>query len=527
MAITIIYETAAQYYAGSPMAFRLQTDKYVQTPGQKIAVVIVITPGNEPGVGDIIEIASNWGFTLTFTFVASNPSTNELTAYSSGTLAAYIAQLIAELQQNYVIGTFFDLADTSPLGYTFGSITLSKRDSGIINLSGNTGGFSVVHSNVVIDPVYRPNFSFILELYVEQPYNSGNYGKATSQLANAVFNPVPNADSQADVYINDVLYSFLTFDFPQLPADNILAKLCTNIQVRCWLRITEAYGNPVTVQPWSQSLYRFGFGVKGTIKDSEYNQAYDPSPAAGPTVNKFMTRCPDKEVLPNQPEWLTYRRDDVAINNILIKVTFADGTLYSAGTAPQINKSTLDAVSGENDVIMIEAGYAQLGLDALPSSSPVAKWEIQFLDAANDTLYKPKVYYLKDQPFLYVRYFIFQNSLGGVDTLRCTGTLTKLHKVEREKSYRAREFTFQNPQRLVISTVTDEEMMYELNTGHIKKAYADYLQEFLRSEYVYEYKNGAYYPVQIEPGSWELFEEGKGMYSITFKFITAYEETVY
>ena len=526
MAVTILKEPGDQFFARNPIAFRLQTDKYLQTPAQRPAVLIQWTTGNEPAAGDLIEIAGNWGYTLTLTFVASSPSTNELTAYASGPIATYRAALIAELQQNKILGTFFEIEDTSP--GTFSIIALHKRDGQIITLSGNTGAFSVVQSNTITAAVYRPNFSFLLELFVEQGYRSGVYGKVeASQLPNAIYKPTPNTSSQADIYLQDALIDYLTFDLPQLPADDILVKLCEKTQVRWWCRITETYGNPAITQPWAQARERSGYAVKSGLNDEEYTPTYNPMPAEASTVNKWMTKCPEKEILPSQPEWLSFRRDDADIAKIVIRVTFANGNLYSSGLAPQISEAQLNAVSQQNDIVMVEAGYDQLGLGAIPTSSPIVSWEMQLLDASNNNLYKPRKYKVKEQPFLYLRYFIFQNSLGGVDTLRCTGKLTKVQKVERTKSRRPREYSFQMPERLLISTVTDEEMLYEISTGHITKAYADYLQELMRSEYVFEYRNGAYFPVQIEQGSLQLFTEDSGMYSLSFKYIAAYDEKIY
>ncbi len=526
--VTIIRQPGNQFFALNPIAFRLQTNQYLLTPAQRPKANIFWEFFDYPVAGNIIDITCDWGYSLVLTFVASNPGTNQLTGYVSGSAVTYYNNLVSELRQNTIIGTFFDVVATNPGNGGAYWITLVKRTDSPISIFGNTGNFSTSKSNVVAPATYRPNFSFLLELFVEQVYRSGVYGKVNaSQLPNASYKPIPKANNQADVYINNALLDYLTFDLPQLPADNILVKRCDNIQVRWWCRITERYGNPVVTQPWSLSRERSGFAVKAGLNDESYTPGYNPIPAESPSINKWMTECPEKEVLPGQPEWLCFRRDDSDIAKVVIRVTFANGTLYSSGLAPQISEATINAVSQANDIVMIEAGYDQLNLGAIPTASSIVSWEMQLLDASNNDLYAPRKYKVKDQPFLHLRYFIFQNSKGGVDTLRCTGKLTKVQKVERVKAYRAREYAYQLPERLVISKVTDEETMYEISTGHITKAYSDYLQEFMRSEYVYEYRNGAYYPVLIEPGSYERFIEDSGMYSVSFKFIAAYEEKIY
>jgi len=524
MALTIVKDSGSKLWARNPIFVVLETDNYQLTREIKprfritLSAIIIILPG------DSYDFIFD-GYTVNMEAVAASatPNENQFRVRAGGQgFTAWVDQFITDLLQNtYISSTFSGYQEVIVSNYS-SSAYLQLLDEGLLQGYGSSGvanALPVTIETASVAATYRPNFSVRCELFVEENYRQGLYG-----APKAVYALKPDSNNQVVFYADPVIMDYLTVDLPQVPSLNQLVKRCTEIAKQTWVRFTEQYGNPVVKQPFLPTLENRAFVLKAGVSDVVYTDLYDPEQAPDPDKRKFLTLHPDKKVFKDQPEWLYFKRDIAAINNIQIIVYYANGS--SNTTTFSISNAQINAVSEADDVVIVEVGHDQLQLDAFPSISTITHWDVQLRDAANLPLYLPKRYTLKTTPSRFYRYFIYQNSLGAMDTLRTEGAIERKISTKRQKAYRAKQYNFEVPQRIVTNDKQSEETVYTVSTGHITKAEADYLDELLRSDYVYAYRNGRFEPILLEDGSWQVTEDS-GIYGITFSYTAAYSEDIY
>jgi hypothetical protein len=194
-------------------------------------------------------------------------------------------------------------------------------------------------------------------------------------------------------------------------------------------------------------------------------------------AKNFLTWQPQtKEVIAVQPEWLTYYasqtchlyvRAEVYNNNIRSK-KIAD---FAAGNAYTVNTSV--------ERITALVGY------------PPARYDIYVV--ATDSPSGPRLsniqQYIVVGPTPNEQFFCFQNSLGGIDTVRCTG-----------EAKHTPEYT---PSTALFNEVEDtyhieKKDLKAQNTGWLRKDTAAWLNDFFASKQRYKYEDGALQPVVID-----------------------------
>ena len=522
MALSIIASSENRLWARSPIYVVLATDAYQLTVARKPRFKYLLNTIQPRVAGDTLTFIFD-SYSVTMTAIAANgtPDGNTFRIKAAGqSLSDWADVVVADLGLNLYLGSTFKVFKFVTGSGSAASVYLELLGDGIIRGYGSTGALGtpvITIENTTALATFQPNFSIRVELFVEENYRQGPFG-----AAKATFNLKPNHNSQVIVYAQKVVFDYLTVDLPQLPADNQLVKLCTEIQKRIWLRAVEQYGEPAVIKPYDTGLSIEAFVLKAGVSDAVYSDSYDPEQAPDVTKHKFLSLHPAIKVSDEQPEWLYFRRDIAEIDHVQIIVTFANGNTSQL----QITLANLNAVSQAEDVVSIETGFDQLNLGAIATASPIIYWDIELQDNLNNQLYRSRRYYRNTNESRFTRYFVYQNSLGGMDTLRAEGTLSRKIDVKRAKAYRPKQYDFALPQRTVTNDKTSEETVHTVTSGHITKAHADYLEELERSDYVYEYRNGRFEPILIEAGSWQV-EDDKGMYSVQFSYTAAYAEDIY
>lgn len=145
------------------------------------------------------------------------------------------------------------------------------------------------------------------------------------------------------------------------------------------------------------------------------------------TGGKFLTYQPRvKKVTDCQPEWL---RMIITTNNttanVKAEVTFENGNTQAVNPA-------ISVLGQNNDVIEIPSGFMQLGLDSI--SGNIASWKVWVEDQSQNVISEEMTYQLDFLGFSDItRYYLFENQLGGFDTLRTTGVLEVKEKIQRDE----------------------------------------------------------------------------------------------
>jgi len=183
------------------------------------------------------------------------------------------------------------------------------------------------------------------------------------------------------------------------------------------------------------------------------------------------------------------------------------------------------------------AGYTQLGLCERYEgvTIPVCEWTVRLLDQDGNVISKDFTYkfacHEKGE-----RYFIFENSLGGLDTVRMSSNLsTDITKtgVSSERKLGS-DYDKTCGELFTICNLTQES--YEIETNRLKDDCAvDYIKDLLRSEYVAELlfcqacgcdcpdsSVGCYSPVILKQGKFKKDSFGTGARRLRIRFEEAF-----
>jgi hypothetical protein len=199
-----------------------------------------------------------------------------------------------------------------------------------------------------------------------------------------------------------------------------------------------------------------------------------------------------KQVTADQPEWLTY----YAINNVyLYVVAYANG--QSIG---RFNLASLE----HSNAYTINMRFDRL---AALCSVPPTFIAVYIVSTDNQRL-TPKQYYKRIPDAPDQHFFCFENSLGGFDTVRCTGE--------------AKTFPEYTP---ATATINDRESVYRVdkkdarsqNTGWLSKEAAIWLQDMFACRKTYRYDAGEWSPV--------ILDENPTAETSTREDLTAFEFT--
>lgn len=244
------------------------------------------------------------------------------------------------------------------------------------------------------------------------------------------------------------------------------------------------------------------------------------------SAGKFLTHAPNpKEVRTNQPEFLTLiaptGTTSVQLN---WEVTFDDDTTQS-GTTPAISCNAFNP-------ILFPTGFNQLRLDLI--SGTIVSWRVWIEDQSNTTISIIRVYTLNNAPCSQlIRYYLFENSLGGWDTLCTYGEgQTEMSVSKRESQFvpdpmgdptdpvfRAYGRKFRN--------------QYQQATGWMTLGEIEWARDILLSEVVF--RIGDYYPkptittadylwpVIVSPGNTLIHSDSEFMKAFEFTAVDAFE----
>lgn len=173
--------------------------------------------------------------------------------------------------------------------------------------------------------------------------------------------------------------------------------------------------------------------------------------------NWLTTQPTNKAVKFHDPEWLTCY--PVEAVDVRIRATFADATTQI------ITYATLEADKVQS--INLNPGL----IIGLFSNEPI-KWEV-YTEASSQQRQYIQTYRNSTQCDEYDDLFIFQNRLGGIDTIRFTGTATRADSTQFENA-RFDEY--------VLDFFAEPELAMQKSTGSLAtRAELDHALDFFRS----------------------------------------------
>lgn len=372
--------------------------------------------------------------------------------------------------------------------------------------------FYTVNANP--DNIDEPNYALHADVRIEEPRGTGNYvSKLKMELE-------PDSLGEARFQINEALRGALSAHVP----DENETELQRVFNVYCRMKVFfgEKFGEDPELQQLTESSEMMA--IMGGIQ-KEYFPDIDFFNSFLNAKKQYLTwQNKVKRVQRKQEEYLYfYVYKEIFDLRVWVRVYYDDEEQSELWDQHFIEKSDVK----EGEIYCIPIGFIHGGIQALDPSKPVRKYDVGVWDTDGDTIGHTRTYILDETPSPYTRYFLFQNSLGGMDTLRTTGKSMKDFQGEIDiyEQILPENYSLQTAQfRKSYASFINET---EVSSGHITKQAADYLQELLLSKEVYEITDGIRVPVIIDTDSFRIYSDGDYRYHLRFNYRTAYRNEVY
>ncbi len=317
------------------------------------------------------------------------------------------------------------------------------------------------------DPTTKPNLSFTCEVWLEQEVDSNVYTRVATVLEQPA-----DRNGRTTFQVQELLDPYLEYFVPSVIQRGIVRA--TPLYRRFYLQYAEVYGTPPV--PAGAAVVTQHIVARGGLSFAEsrtrtwFNSYHEGRKA-------FLTWQPNnKPARRDQPEFLFFQAlDDFAALRLRCRVTFSDAT------TTEFLIDTLAVDVRRYEVFCIGAGYNAI---KITTTKRITAWEVWLTTGEDVVVSEVRRYELDERPRSQVRYFLFANSLGGLDTLVATGDSSLEAELTAEDIDLALPPTY-NP-LLGDTAALDRELrpVWKVSTGLKSRSEQIALQELLLSRRV-------------------------------------------
>ncbi|MDQ6479796.1 DUF5977 domain-containing protein [Dyadobacter sp. LHD-138] len=337
---------------------------------------------------------------------------------------------------------------------------------------------------VLVDPVVlapgasRVDLRYQLELRIQKSFQNSQFINLPIQEASE--KPVPDgytispgAYFEVQTRIDDQLSAT-----PPVYADNFIS-VCPNL-TRQYYYVSSAYNDETLIRTETSTTL---WAIRAQMAMRHFSMYKDVffTQVIGGQLSKFLTWQPDgKLVRTDQPErlyFLTNFTPSPRSLNLRARVYYADNS------AETFTAKTVDNVTPMT-VYSVPVGYSELNLQA--RTKPVTWYEVWLSNENGEQVSETRFYRIDRFAYESVKYIVFQNSLGGYDTLRCVGSASESVSINRQILERFTDYDYlPTVSEVLINNVTGERQI-TVNVGNWLNAnHREYLEDLALSEEFY------------------------------------------
>jgi hypothetical protein len=354
----------------------------------------------------------------------------------------------------------------------------------------------------------QPNIRVFIEVQYWNPATSSFYAVATLSTR-------PNAVGQCTFELENVLDSAAA---PWLPAasDGITNKLVDRYRIRWW----ESYGAPPMAQPSNVSatytVLRGGLPITSTNAQREaYHKGWP---------RRILTTMPlSRRTHPDTPQFMYFVTSPRAeVQGVQLRV------IVNTTTASNLQYTRYNfTFTGNVELLRIKTDWASL---AIPISIfDVVSYTVYLIrtNGANQRV-SEAITYIVDNHCCPIRHFVYENSLGGFDSLYSTAWSDESIEVERDFAEMYRPFNYQikGVERYNLGSNQNYNarniLTIKTGTGYKPVDEIDAHRDMLISRAVYEYINGDFYPIVITSNSANIKNSRESLYGFEFEYQYAF-----
>lgn len=501
--ITVVKEPPLISLANNPVVFSLVTNNLYVNTGVVAICKITITTSHTHGQSFTL---SWFDQELTFTCSTSpNSSGLQYPTKSAGqSLYEWVEILVQYIAQNYFISRDFIVTSVANV------ITFTAKEKGEdyeISISGAPTGTTLSVYQNGVDVETRPNFKTLVQLYKS--------GTSDELLGEDVQDP----DQDLKCWFDEAQYlrSELSSDFTFPEGASKLVDHPESV-VKFYIRHAEMYGSPPVVKALvtGDPLYAICGGIDW-VRLANYNLQSTSWYTRFCYNHMFLTWQPLAKVVDiDQIEKLYFLNKSESAKTLKLKAKLHWGSL----TLGWQEIGSLDC----NGVGVVEClvGHANLS-DTDPDS--LTKYEIRVEDSAGLVISETRTFTIDHNVYPYKKYLIFQNSLGGWDTVRFLGKTSIEGEYSRLISSTINDYSFTNQQGSIVQGRPLESLKMTVNTGWISQTYKDYLRELLVSQQVYEIIGNIILPVVVTSTNVFISKDDETIYNMEIELLFAFTDS--
>lgn len=227
-------------------------------------------------------------------------------------------------------------------------------------------------------------------------------------------------------------------------------------------------------------------------------------------ASKFLTWQPDNKIVQfNQPEYLYFLvNQNVIPKGLLLRVkTFkADGTI-----SIRSNIATIDIMAMMVYCIPVGPAILNLGED-------VVKYQVWLDEFGGGKISETKTYQIDTRYQRNIKYLLFNNSLGGFDTLCAKGKTVSTLKVTRQEAKRPKSaIPNVSYSETIINNITGEREL-RIRTGFLTEQEYQYLEELLFAKKTYLVTDKGHIPLHCISSDYVYNEDDVNLRGREFLF---------
>lgn len=500
MSLSVIAEPGLISLSKNPCEFHLRSTAWINV--QPVAGVYKWTMVSKPlTIGGNLILSWNGNTVAFYVESTTTPTGYNLPDDITATTLAQYTQALAEtwfpaqylLQRDFEItydGTGPAVIFTAKEPGTELAITYSQT------IPSGQGIMTTATTPIAWD--FKDDYAVIMDVEVEETYGSGEFTRVgTLHATPTLYNDGGTWKGDVKIDVQELLDGFLQdrTDKPNFFATSTLAAN-THLQWRVVYaeRYTAANETVVVRRVQSDDKQVLKGGLKyldvPALGDLETNHF-------GVTFKPWNTWQPDgKEVTQAEPHWLYFLTpfqisgpDYYELNAV---VYYTDGTTATA----TINTN---AVQNQWETYFYRAGFIDEGLDLLNPTKTPYKYTLRLEETGGTMKSTVFTFYIVDST-RQDRFFVFENSLQGWDTLRCNGDFEAITGTSKTESAVPVEAGYLATDATVKVKSQGYADSFNIYSGFKKKNEIIYLRDFLNSENVFEIVDGALVPVVVESG---------------------------
>jgi len=232
MTLSLVKSPAAVSLVGNDIPFKINTDNQFSAAGVKASISLNWASGD--GAGD--KFSLSWGETIVELTAAATPdgSGTQYPAYVSGTVGLWEAQVMAAMQTNYLLSTYFEISSPGLDGY----IVLTAYAEGAeftLTLDSDTSNVAEVVNTAGVDKTARDFYQLLCKVW--------DYTAFSFDPDNLLGEDRLTPDESGNVIfkIQEYLKQLLSFDFEWPEPTDTFLFLKTNAIKRFYIQYAETY----------------------------------------------------------------------------------------------------------------------------------------------------------------------------------------------------------------------------------------------------------------------------------------------